>query len=73
MADSARDAEVVRLRATGLSYRQIAAQVGTSLGGVQRALRRAENREAEEALHRLRVDRRALETTLQTHPRKETS
>jgi lambda repressor-like predicted transcriptional regulator len=35
-----RDAEVARLRSLGYSLRVIAAAVGTSLAGVQRALRR---------------------------------
>jgi lambda repressor-like predicted transcriptional regulator len=37
-----RDAEVARLRHQGMSLRQIAAAVGTSLAGVQRALRRTQ-------------------------------
>lgn len=44
MINPARDAEIVRLRATGLSLRKIARQCNTSLGYVQRALRRAEDR-----------------------------
>ena len=35
------DEEVVGLRATGTSFRAIARELGMSLGGVQRALRRA--------------------------------
>jgi hypothetical protein len=35
------DEEVVRLRAIGTSFRQIARELGVSLAGVQRALKRA--------------------------------
>ena len=42
-----RDAEVTRLRAQGMSLRQIAATVGTSLAGVQRALRRTHTQPAD--------------------------
>ena len=36
------DAEVARMRASGVPFRAIAAAIGMSLGGVQKSVRRAE-------------------------------
>lgn len=73
MTNPGRDDQVVLLRAQGLSYRQIAARLGTSLGFVQRALRRAEEaeafRSAETALERMRAERlKAMQTITERNP-----